>query len=110
MCRLEGMSPWGLKTHVKISPFKGATPDSIHCDVEPSAVLCSVNPCSARGRAVRQVEEHFSLARDMALCRLLGRRSVRSLASFELLSLFSFLMVALDSSCFSIMSWPYSSS
>ena len=38
--------------------------------------MCRVNPCSARGRVVSQVEEPFSLAKVMALRRLLGRRSV----------------------------------
>ena len=66
--------------------------------------------CSARGRAVSQEDEPFSLASVTALCRPSVRISMRSLASFRVVSLLLFLMVALDASCSVMMSWPYSSS
>ena len=63
--------------------------------------------CSARGRAVVQEDEPFSLASVTALCRPSGRMPMRSL-TYRILSLLLFLMVALDASCSVMMSWPYS--
>ena len=55
-------------------------------------------PCSESWRTVSQVDEPFSLASFTDLCRPAGRSSIKSRASCELFSLFSFPTWVLDSS------------
>ena len=51
------------------------------------APLCKAKPCSESGKTVSQVEDPFSLASFIDLCRVSGRSPVRSQAAFELFSL-----------------------
>ena len=84
-CSTEGVEP---QSHLAgslsgVQPYRSAK-------ASRKAPLVNAKPCSVSVRTVSQVDEPFSLASFTDLFRPAGRSSIKSRASRELLSLFSF--------------------